>query len=121
MIEVFIISNIDFFFFGYLKLQFEDSFSFTLGFFNKVSLQERVGRRCGGLRVLNSYWVAQDSSYKYYEVILIDPAHKVMFKTNLGFVISLKSKTNVLLYELLFEILFKMIFNDMMTFYITNE
>lgn len=42
-----------------------------------LSLQERVGRHCGGLRVLNSYWVAQDSSYKYYEVILIDPAHKV--------------------------------------------
>jgi len=107
-------------------LQFEDSFSFTLGFFNKASLQERVGRRCGGLRVLNSYWVAQDSSYKYYEVILIDPAHKVMFKTNLGFVISLKSKTNVLLYyllyyELIFEILFNMIFNNMMIFYFTNE
>lgn len=57
---------------------------FLLGFFtNNASLQERVGRRCGGLRVLNSYWVAQDSSYKYYEVILIDPAHKVIFKTNL--------------------------------------
>lgn len=41
--------------------------------------QERVGRRCGGLRVLNSYWVAQDSSYKYYEVILVDPAHKVIY------------------------------------------
>jgi len=119
MIKVFIMNNIDFFFFGYLKLQFEDSFSFMLGFFNNVSLQERVGRRCGGLRVLNSYWVAQDSSYKYYEVILIDPAHKVMFKTNLDFVISLK--TNILLYELIFEILFNMIFNDMMTLYITNE
>ena len=22
--------------------------------------EERVGRKCGGLRVLNSYWVAQD-------------------------------------------------------------
>lgn len=42
-----------------------------------ICSQERVGRRCGGLRVLNSYWVAQDSTYKYYEVILIDPAHKV--------------------------------------------
>jgi hypothetical protein len=42
-----------------------------------VCFQERVGRRCGGLRVLNSYWVAQDSTYKYYEVILIDPSHKV--------------------------------------------
>lgn len=27
--------------------------------------------------MLNSYWVAQDSSYKYFEVILIDPAHNV--------------------------------------------
>jgi ribosomal protein L15E len=42
-----------------------------------VHFQERVGRRCGGLRVLNSYWVAQDSTYKYYEVILMDPSHKV--------------------------------------------
>ncbi len=69
--------------------------------------EERVGRKCQGLRVLNSYWVnevratrrqgrvcssgwregaapktpsllvctAQDSTYKYYEVIMIDPAH----------------------------------------------
>jgi len=44
---------------------------------SNVYFQERVGRRCGGLRVLNSYWVAQDSSYKYYEVILMDPSHKV--------------------------------------------
>lgn len=42
-----------------------------------LNLQERVGRRCGGLRVLNSYWVGQDSTYKFYEVIMVDPAHKV--------------------------------------------
>ncbi|KAA1411213.1 50S ribosomal protein L15e, partial [Nocardioides humilatus] len=40
--------------------------------------EERVGRRCGGLRVLSSYWVAQDSSYKYFEVILVDPSHKAI-------------------------------------------
>ncbi|XP_013380527.1 60S ribosomal protein L15-like [Lingula anatina] len=40
--------------------------------------EERVGKRCGGLRVLNSYWVAQDSTYKYYEVILVDPFHKAI-------------------------------------------
>uniref|UniRef100_A0A8D8XMW6 Ribosomal protein L15 n=1 Tax=Cacopsylla melanoneura TaxID=428564 RepID=A0A8D8XMW6_9HEMI len=40
--------------------------------------EERVGRRCGNLRVLNSYWVAQDSTYKYFEVILIDPFHKAI-------------------------------------------
>lgn len=50
-------------------------FFFTLALF---SSQERVGRRFGGLRVLNSYWVAQDSSYKYFEVILVDPAHNAI-------------------------------------------
>jgi len=38
--------------------------------------EERVGRRCGGLRVLNSYWVGQDAVYKFFEVITVDPSHK---------------------------------------------
>ena len=33
---------------------------------------------CGNLRVLNSYWVAEDSTYKFYEVILVDPFHKAV-------------------------------------------
>ena len=37
--------------------------------------EERAGRACGNLRVLNSYWINQDATYKYYEVILIDPQH----------------------------------------------
>lgn len=41
--------------------------------------EERVGRKiCGNLRVLNSYWVGQDATYKYYEVILIDPFHNAI-------------------------------------------
>jgi len=40
--------------------------------------EERVGRRCGNLRVLNSYWVNQDASYKFYEVILVDAAHNAI-------------------------------------------
>lgn len=40
--------------------------------------EERVGRRCKNLRVLNSYWVSQDAVYKYYEVILVDAAHKAI-------------------------------------------
>eukprot|EP00457_Paulinella_chromatophora_P010440 gb/GEZN01010544.1/.p1 GENE.gb/GEZN01010544.1/~~gb/GEZN01010544.1/.p1 ORF type:complete len:217 (-),score=18.14 gb/GEZN01010544.1/:114-764(-) len=44
----------------------------------KSLAEERVGRRCGNLRVLNSYWVNADASYKYYEVILIDPFHKAI-------------------------------------------
>lgn len=45
---------------------------------NFIFLQERVGRRLGGLRVLNSYWIAQDASYKYFEVILIDTHHSAI-------------------------------------------
>lgn len=52
--------------------------------------EERVGRACGNLRVLNSYWVnqvllftqkflmSQDSTFKYFEVILVDPSHKII-------------------------------------------
>ena len=32
----------------------------------------------GNLRVLNSYWVGQDSTFKFYEVILVDPSHKAI-------------------------------------------
>ena len=39
--------------------------------------EERAGRVLGALRVLNSYWVAQDSTYKYYEVVMVDPMHNV--------------------------------------------
>merc|ERR1712127_392102 len=38
--------------------------------------EERVGRKCGGLRVLNSYWVAQDAVHKWFEIVMIDPFHK---------------------------------------------
>jgi large subunit ribosomal protein L15e len=40
--------------------------------------EERAGRRCANLRVLNSYWVNQDASYKYYEIILVDPFHSAI-------------------------------------------
>ncbi|XP_055477623.1 60S ribosomal protein L15-like [Psammomys obesus] len=40
--------------------------------------EERAGRYCGALRVLNSYWVGEDSTYKFFEVILIDPFHKAI-------------------------------------------
>lgn len=40
--------------------------------------EERVGRKVNGCRVLNSYWVAQDATYKFYEVIMIDTAHNAI-------------------------------------------
>ena len=44
----------------------------------RSTAEERVGRRCGNLRVLNSYWINQDGVYKYFEVILVDPSHKAV-------------------------------------------
>lgn len=35
----------------------------------------RAARRCANLRVLNSYWAAEDATYKFFEVIMVDPQH----------------------------------------------
>ncbi|KAJ2346637.1 60S ribosomal protein L15, partial [Coemansia sp. RSA 2618] len=40
--------------------------------------EQRVGKRCANMRVLNSYWVNQDSTFKFFEVILVDPTHKTI-------------------------------------------
>jgi large subunit ribosomal protein L15e len=40
--------------------------------------EERAGRRCGNLRLLNSYWINEDSTYKYFEVVFVDPAHNTI-------------------------------------------
>ncbi|KAJ6704093.1 RIBOSOMAL PROTEIN L15 [Salix viminalis] len=37
-----------------------------------------LARKLGGLRVLNSYWINEDSTYKYFEVILVDVAHNAI-------------------------------------------
>ncbi|KAL7579412.1 hypothetical protein ACA910_014080 [Epithemia clementina (nom. ined.)] len=37
--------------------------------------EEKVGRRFSNLRVLNSYWVNEDATMKYFEVICVDPQH----------------------------------------------
>ena len=43
---------------------------------NKRSIaEERVGKICGNLRILNSYWINEDSTFKFFEVILVDPNH----------------------------------------------
>jgi large subunit ribosomal protein L15e len=40
--------------------------------------EERCGRKMPDLRVLNSYWVGQDGTYKYYEIIMVDPHHNAI-------------------------------------------
>jgi large subunit ribosomal protein L15e len=40
--------------------------------------EEKAGRKYGNLRVLNSYWINQDATMKYYEIICVDPSHTVV-------------------------------------------
>ena len=40
--------------------------------------EERASRRLKGLCVLNLYWVRQDSTYKYFQVVMIDPHTKAI-------------------------------------------
>lgn len=35
--------------------------------------EERTGKKFPNMRVLNSYWVAEDGRYKWFEVVLVDP------------------------------------------------
>ena len=45
---------------------------------HKQTAEMRIGRKASNMRVLNSYWVGQDASFKFYEVILVDPSHKAI-------------------------------------------
>lgn len=40
--------------------------------------EERVAKHYPNMEVLNSYWVGEDGRHKYYEIILVDPAHPVI-------------------------------------------
>ena len=40
--------------------------------------EERSNKKYPNCEVLNSYWVAEDGKYKWYEIILIDPEHPVI-------------------------------------------
>ena len=41
--------------------------------------EERAGRKFPNLRVLNSYWVGADHKWVWYEVIMVDPNHPVIY------------------------------------------
>ncbi|KCV72518.1 ribosomal L15 [Fonticula alba] len=45
---------------------------------HRAIAEQRVGKVCGNLRVLNSYWINQDAMFKFFEVILVDPSHKAI-------------------------------------------
>ena len=37
--------------------------------------EQRANKKYKNCEILNSYWVAQDAQYKWYEIILVDPMH----------------------------------------------
>ncbi|RLG76288.1 MAG: 50S ribosomal protein L15e [Thermoprotei archaeon] len=41
----------------------------------RLIAEERAARKYPNLEVLNSYYIAEDGKYKWYEVILVDPNH----------------------------------------------
>ncbi len=44
----------------------------------KLIAEERAARKFPNLEVLNSYWVGEDGRHKWFEIILVDPAHPVI-------------------------------------------
>lgn len=44
----------------------------------QVICEERAQKHFPNLTVLNSYWVARDGRYFWYEIILVDPDHPVI-------------------------------------------
>ena len=46
---------------------------------NKHSVAEEcAGQKLGGLKVLNSHWINEDSTCKYYEITLVDVVHNAI-------------------------------------------
>ena len=54
----------------------------TLGKSNQSIAEGRVAKKYPNLEVLNSYWVAEDGKYKWFEIILVDPHHPSIINDN---------------------------------------
>ena len=48
------------------------------GMSHQAMAEQRVNREYKNMEVLNSYWVGEDGMYKFFEVILADPAKKTV-------------------------------------------
>jgi large subunit ribosomal protein L15e len=44
--------------------------------------EERAQKHYPNLEVLNSYWVGEDGKQKFYEIVLVDPAHPEILADN---------------------------------------
>ncbi|MFC1801248.1 50S ribosomal protein L15e [Nanoarchaeota archaeon] len=62
----------------------------------KVIAEERAQKKFKNLTVLNSYWVAKDGKYNWYEIILVDPsAPEIKADKNINWVTAKKHWTRV--------------------------
>jgi large subunit ribosomal protein L15e len=58
--------------------------------------EERAAKKFRNLTVINSYWVAQDGKYYWYEIIFVDPAHPVIkADKNINWVTAAKHRSRV--------------------------
>ncbi len=48
---------------------------FTFGKSKQLMAEQRANKKYPNLEVLNSYYLAEDGRYKWYEVIMVDPTH----------------------------------------------
>ena len=54
---------------------------------------KNLARKCTNMRVLNSYWVGQDASFKFYKIIVVDPSHKAIRRDpRINWIVSAKMK-----------------------------
>ena len=50
----------------------------TVGKNLQLIAEERTSKKYANLEILNSYWVAEDGRYKWYEIIMVDTNHPVI-------------------------------------------
>jgi large subunit ribosomal protein L15e len=58
--------------------------------------EERAARKYPNMEILNSYWVAEDGKRKWYEIILVEPAHpEIKSDKNLNWICNPSNKRRV--------------------------
>merc|ERR1712142_1209171 len=60
---------------------------------HQAMAEAKCGRALSSLALLNSYWIAQDATYKYYECIMVDRHHKAIRRDpSINWIVSFKHK-----------------------------
>ncbi|UCD03469.1 MAG: 50S ribosomal protein L15e [Candidatus Aenigmatarchaeota archaeon] len=66
---------------------------FTLNKSKQLVAEEKAAAKYRNMEVLNSYWVGEDGKSIWYEVILADPSHPSVKKSDTKWVASVKHKS----------------------------